>query len=1028
MSGIFLSHSNENRHEAAALGDWCKEIGWDKVLTSFTSGDDQQPERGKRAFRDELAPCEAVLCLVSRAWLASEPGQAEFALARKRNKNIFCALIEAVPIDELPSYITQCDQKVFLVADADKRRFHVASGADAEEREVEFSAEALDQLKDLLTPARVAPLSFDWPPQDEPRRAPYRGLEPLQAIDAGIFFGRDEALTDALDALRGMAEGPARFFTIIGASGAGKSSFLHAGLWPRLARDRRFVTLPVLRPAGAPISGARGMAAALASAAESRGLETTAAEIREAVAGGAETAAPLLKRLAKTAVRENAGETSSTVIVAIDQAEELLRPEGALENQSLLTLLAELAKREEISLIVIFAARVDFYAELQRAKALEGFRHEIFALPAMSRDACRRVIEGPLERLAQAGRTFDIEPELTQALLADIDRAGPDSLPLLAFTLAQLYRACRQEKRITRADYEKFGKLEGSIDAAAARILATAGAGPGFPKEREARLALLRRGLIPRLACIDPQSGAARRRICRALDIPAEARPLVELLAEERLARRETEPASGEATFELAHDALLRQWTLLNDSLSDETRLIATLRGVKRAARDWDHNGRTRFAAMHRGARLEEAEHIYTRPELLALLDATDRAYLLFCREKEKAAAHAHETQQGADAELERKKSKQLTDQAQRARRVAWVASIVVALALSAAAVAGWRWRAALHGERLAEAQRNRAEKALAIATDATRRLVADLSGRMKNTAGGQASLIADIIKSAGAWQEELPADAYSKELRRSQSVALNQLAETRLAMGDASGALAAARRSVALMEHLSNADPGNAGWRRDLSVSYEKLGDAQVAQGDLAGALKSYQSDLAIAERLSASGQGDAQLQWDVSVSHEKLGDAQLAKGDVAAALQSYRTDLAIRESLAASHPADAAWRRDLAVSYERVGAALAKQNDTAGATTAFQGALTIYQTLARANSGDMQTLIFSVVPRLRLAELDRSKAREHLEAALAILERGAAADLLDEQRRGWLSTIRGEVAALKGLSPAPAGDTRAE
>jgi putative protein kinase ArgK-like GTPase of G3E family len=56
-----------------------------------------------------------------------------------------------------------------------------------------------------------------------------------------------------------------QIFVILGASGAGKSSFLKAGLWPRLERDRNFVPLAMLRPAGGAIAGDRtGLAAALA--------------------------------------------------------------------------------------------------------------------------------------------------------------------------------------------------------------------------------------------------------------------------------------------------------------------------------------------------------------------------------------------------------------------------------------------------------------------------------------------------------------------------------------------------------------------------------------------------------------------------------------------------------------------------------------------------------------------------------------------------------------------------------------------
>ena len=95
---------------------------------------------------------------------------------------------------------------------------------------------------------------FAWPPEHDPDRAPYRGLQPLEAEDAGIFFGRDGPTVVGLDLLRGLREAaPPRLLVILGASGAGKSSFLRAGLLAA-ARPRE----PALSPAAGHPARARG--------------------------------------------------------------------------------------------------------------------------------------------------------------------------------------------------------------------------------------------------------------------------------------------------------------------------------------------------------------------------------------------------------------------------------------------------------------------------------------------------------------------------------------------------------------------------------------------------------------------------------------------------------------------------------------------------------------------------------------------------------------------------------------------------
>ena len=102
---------------------------------------------------------------------------------------------------------------------------------------------------------------FEWPPETDQDRPPYRGLRPLEADDAGIFFGRDAPIFEALDQLRGLrADLPPRLLVILGASGAGKSSFLRAGLFSRMMRyDRDFLPLPIVRPKRAAISGDDGL-------------------------------------------------------------------------------------------------------------------------------------------------------------------------------------------------------------------------------------------------------------------------------------------------------------------------------------------------------------------------------------------------------------------------------------------------------------------------------------------------------------------------------------------------------------------------------------------------------------------------------------------------------------------------------------------------------------------------------------------------------------------------------------------------
>jgi tetratricopeptide (TPR) repeat protein len=314
-----------------------------------------------------------------------------------------------------------------------------------------------------------------------------------------------------------------------------------------------------------------------------------------------------------------------------------------------------------------------------------------------------------------------------------------------------------------------------------------------------------------------------------------------------------------------------------------------------------------------------------------------------------------------------------------------------------------------------------RSEASIESAIVSSNRLINDLTKKITTANAEQARLVKDVAIQVSEMQERLDdGDAFSKSLRRVQSVGLNTIAQARLASMDAAQALAAAQKSVLLMQTLTSFDASNAGWRRDLSVSYETMGDAQLAVGDIDGALASYRYDLNIAKTLASAAPENAQWRWDMSVSREKLGDAYVAKGDLEKALDAYGDSRTIREALLSANPKNRNYERGLAISYERIGSVLAKRRDVAGATASYEGALEIYQRLARADPKDEQALLSSIVPRWRLAGLNRPKAREHLGPALEILEKLSAEGRLGEDKQQWLTRVRTELAALD-QSPNP-------
>ncbi|MCA9672798.1 MAG: serine/threonine-protein kinase PknK, partial [Myxococcales bacterium] len=113
----------------------------------------------------------------------------------------------------------------------------------AKQADVRPSAEELvDELTAIVTQPRGSAARHD-----EQELSPFPGLLPFDEARAALFFGRDDEVAAFVERLRRACVLP-----VVGPSGVGKSSFVRAGVLPRL-RERGACVLLAVRPGEHPL-------------------------------------------------------------------------------------------------------------------------------------------------------------------------------------------------------------------------------------------------------------------------------------------------------------------------------------------------------------------------------------------------------------------------------------------------------------------------------------------------------------------------------------------------------------------------------------------------------------------------------------------------------------------------------------------------------------------------------------------------------------------------------------------------------
>jgi len=441
---------------------------------------------------------------------------------------------------------------------------------------------------------------------------PYRGLLPFGESDAEVFYGRERLTSELAVKLAGQLTRDG-LVVVTGASGAGKSSLLRAGLLPALARGMQVPGSAhwpriLITPTQDPLTELATHLAALG------GTDTVA--VRNGLAHHPDQAHLAVRQaVVADAVRRDYGPGSTDgslrLVLVIDQFEQVFTLNqglgSAAERQAFITALYAAATHPAgptgvPPALVVISVRGDFWDKCAAYPELASALQEgQFVVGPMSESDLRLAITGPADA---AG--LQLDPGLTDTVVGDLRAAAgddtPGSLPLLSQAMLLTWEN-REGNRLTTHGYGQGGGVSLAVQRSADAVYEALPAG-----QQELARQLLRS------MTVGSRDARLTRRPVSLADLHAgqseTERSQLDTVLEAFAAKRLVVLNAG--TAQISHDALLRAWPRLRGWLEDDQASLIFHGQLAGDAAEWhDHNADPSF--LYRGTQLAALQEAATQ-------------------------------------------------------------------------------------------------------------------------------------------------------------------------------------------------------------------------------------------------------------------------------------------------------------------------------------------------------------------------------------------------------------------------------
>jgi WD40 repeat protein len=431
-------------------------------------------------------------------------------------------------------------------------------------------------LDDLLSLRRAAV------PEASPHATPYRYLESFTEADEACFFGRNAEIMR----LRQMV-GARPLVAVVGASGAGKTSLVMAGLVPSLRRSGERWCAVRLRPGSDPIHSLR----------QALGIRADDLAERPGQAGAA----------ARSWCASHPGER---LLVFVDQMEEVYtHGAGRIASHAFTAALLSMTDDSAEGCRVILAVREDFLSRFS-ADLRDRLLSSMLVVVAPDAEGLAEALRRPAQRWG-----FDLEEGLAEKAARTLEgEVAP--LPILQLAASRLWEKRDVARRLlTAAALQELGGLTGVLSKHADAVLRR------LDGQEDIEIA---RSLHCRLVTAEGTKREVEvRELLSEVRDPERAERVLRQLVEGRLLTASRGPRGEQV--ELAHESLIEGWSRLRLWLDEDREQRRFRELLLQAARHWAEGGRP-GDSLWRGDQLDEA--LRWRRHFGEELSEAERAFL----------------------------------------------------------------------------------------------------------------------------------------------------------------------------------------------------------------------------------------------------------------------------------------------------------------------------------------------------------------------------------------------------------------